>query len=119
LVRSDGHPPHTLAGSTVETAPGDVRDRASLEAAFAGAEVVFHLAALISINGGQRGRVWATNVEGARNVGAAAHACGVRRLVHCSSVHAFALAAVAGVLDETAARATTPDHAVYDRSKAA
>jgi dihydroflavonol-4-reductase len=108
-----------LAGLAIETASGDVCARDSLKAAFAGADLVFHLAAVISINGGQRGRVWATNVDGARNVGAAARACGVRRVVHCSSVHAFALAGCQGVLDETSPRALAPTHAIYDRSKAA
>jgi dihydroflavonol-4-reductase len=122
LVRPAGEGGHELgplAGVSVETVSGDVRDRASLEAGFAGAELVFHLAALISINGGQRGRVWATNVDGAANVGAAARACGVRRVVHCSSVHAFALAGHEGTLDESSPRALARGHAVYDRSKAA
>src|SRR5439155_14692897 len=57
--------------------------------------------------------------EGARNVGAAARACGVRRVVHCSSVHAFALADHHGSLDESSPRAIAPGHAIYDRSKAA
>jgi dihydroflavonol-4-reductase len=113
------HDRRALAGVSIETVAGDVRDLASLEAAFAGAELVFHLASLISINGGQRGRVWATNVDGAANVGAAARACGVRRLVHCSSVHAFALAEIAGTLDESSPRALSSRYAVYDRSKAA
>ena len=48
----------------VEIVKGDVRDRASLVKAFAGARIVYHLAARISIIGEQRGLVRAINVGG-------------------------------------------------------
>lgn len=107
-----------LRALRVTVVPGDVGDPAALAAAFAGADVVYHLAAFISILGGHGGRVWATNVTGAGNVGAAARAGGVRRLVHCSSVHAFALDGVTGAIDESSPRAGDR-HPVYDRSKTA
>jgi dihydroflavonol-4-reductase len=112
-----------LAGVEVERVRGDVRDAASLRQAFAGAEVVYHLAAMISISGDPRGDVRTVNVEGTRNAAEAALAAGVRRLVHCSSVHAFDLYrpdARGGTIDEAWPRvpdATT--HFAYDRSKAA
>jgi len=86
--------------------------------AFAGAEVVFHLAAMISISGGHGGRVEAINVAGVRNVAEAALRAGVRRLVHCSSIHAYQLDGVRRV-DETSARSTQAWQGAYDRSKAA
>lgn len=108
-----------LDGLDLELARGDVCDAASLERAFAGAEVVYHLAAMISIAGGRGGRVAQVNVEGARNAAEAAHRCGVRRLIHCSSIHAYRMAGVRGVVDETGA-AVTPGRAfAYDASKAA
>ena len=61
----------------------------TLRRAFAGAETVFHLAALISIEGDLGGRVTRTNVEGAHNAARIALECGVSRYVHVSSVHAF------------------------------
>lgn len=103
----------------IETVRGDVRDPGSLAAAFAGAEVVYHLAALISISGDQGGLVPAINVDGAGNVARVALECGVKRLIHFSSIHAFDQAPLDQVLDETRARATARRHPAYDRSKAA
>jgi dihydroflavonol-4-reductase len=108
-----------LEGLGVEMVRGDVRDPASLAEAFAGAEVVYHLAALISISGDQGGLVPAINVEGAGNVARVALECGVRRMIHFSSVHAFDQAPLDQALDETRARATSRRHPAYDRSKAA
>ena len=60
-----------------------------MRAAFQGSDLVYHLAAIISIDGDQGGLVPDTNIRGARNVAESALACGVRRLVHTSSIHAF------------------------------
>jgi dihydroflavonol-4-reductase len=97
----------------------DVRDAAAMRRAFEGADVVYHLAGVISVVGGMRGLVESVNVGGTRNVAEAALAAGVRRLVHCSSVHAFDLAAAAGrVLDESSPRAVGRGIPAYDASKA-
>jgi dihydroflavonol-4-reductase len=112
----------SLEGLEVERVTGDVRDEASLRAAFAGAEIVYHLAAVISISGDANGMVREVNVEGTRRVAEAALAAGVRRLVHCSSVHAFDLyrGDLAAPVDETWHRVPdAPSHFAYDRSKAA
>ncbi len=95
----------------------DVLDRSALVEAFDGIEVVFHLAAVISVAGDPTGEVWRINVGGTGNVADAALAAGVRRLVHASSVHAFDLARCEEPLDETGPRADAPDLPVYDRSK--
>jgi dihydroflavonol-4-reductase len=102
----------------VESTRGDVRDAESLRRAFEGAELVFHLAARISITGAQGGLVDAINVQGAQNVAEAAVAAGARRLVHVSSVHAFDHGDPAQPLTEAAPRPTAR-HPAYDRSKAA
>jgi dihydroflavonol-4-reductase len=107
-----------LEGLDVETVRGDVLDAESLRAAFTGAEVLYHLAAVISIVGDAHGKVRAVNVVGAENVARAALECGVGRMVHCSSVHAFDMTR-RGSIDETGPR--VPDdaaYAAYDRSKA-
>jgi nucleoside-diphosphate-sugar epimerase len=97
----------------------DVRDHAAMRAAVDGAQCVYHLAAIISLVGGRRGRVASVNVGGVRVVGEAARAAGIR-MVHCSSVHAFDLTAPSeGPLDETHPRATDRRLPAYDRSKAA
>jgi dihydroflavonol-4-reductase len=97
----------------------DVRDGEAMRAAVDGAERVYHLAAVISLVGGKRGRVASVNVNGVRAVGEAARGAGVR-MVHCSSVHAFDLTRATGdPIDESHPRATDRRLPVYDRSKAA
>jgi nucleoside-diphosphate-sugar epimerase len=66
---------------------GDVRDEAALKEAFAGADVVVHLAFLIV--GGGRETTRAINVEGTLNAFRAAAAAGVTRFVYASSVAAY------------------------------
>jgi len=51
VVRDDAR---AVEGLDVERVQADVLDPDSLKAAFDGAEVVFHLAALISITGGRK-----------------------------------------------------------------
>jgi dihydroflavonol-4-reductase len=106
-----------LDGLDVERVPGNVLEPETLQRAFDGVEVVFHLAAVISIAGDPRGSVRRTNVGGAHNVATAARAARVRRMVHCSSIHAFDFAGTKGVVDERSARASTTRHFAYDRSK--
>lgn len=106
-----------LDGLDIERVPGNVLEPVTLAQAFEGVDVVFHLAAMISINGDPRGMVGRINVTGTRNVAAAARAAGVRRMVHCSSIHAFDLVGATGVVDETSARASSRRHFAYDRSK--
>ncbi|MCP3982103.1 MAG: NAD-dependent epimerase/dehydratase family protein [bacterium] len=109
----------SLEGLDVEYAHGDVLDSPSLRAAFEGAERVYHLAALISIDGNRGGAVPAINVRGARNVAEAALDAGVGRLVHCSSIHAFDQEPLGRPLDEQRSRADERGgHPAYDVSKA-
>ena len=66
---------------------GDVRDAAALKEAFAGADVVVHLAFLII--GGNKATTRAINVEGTLNAFRAAAAAGAKRFVYASSVAAY------------------------------
>lgn len=115
LVRDDVR---ALAGLDVEHTVGDVFDADALASAFAGSDVVFHLAALISITGAQGGRVHAVNVLGTRNVVRACLEAGVRRLVHFSSIHAFRQFPHEEVLDERRAPSDSGPAPAYDHSKA-
>jgi dihydroflavonol-4-reductase len=108
-----------LEGLDVEWCQADLRDSASALAALSGADLVYHLAAVISITGDPTGQVWATNVGGVANVAQASLHFGVRRLVHCSSVHAFDVELCRGRIDETSPRSVRAELPVYDRSKAA
>lgn len=67
---------------------GDVRDPAALEAAFAGADVVVHLAFLVASTA-SRDVSHAINVDGTVNAVRAAAAVGARRFVYASSVAAY------------------------------
>jgi nucleoside-diphosphate-sugar epimerase len=71
----------------MEYRQGDVRDRSALEGAFAGADVVVHLAFLIV--GGDQETTRSINVEGTLNAFRAAAAAGARRFVYASSVAAY------------------------------
>jgi len=109
----------TAADLDIEWIGGDILDQESLVAAFSGAETVFHLAALVSMDPGRAEEIHTTNVSGTRNVVEAALRCGVRRLVHVSSIHAFNQYPLDEVLDESRGPADGPRNAAYDRSKAA
>jgi dihydroflavonol-4-reductase len=97
LVHRDRKP---LEGLDVDFIKGDILDPQSLTRAFENAEVVYHLAAHISILKDEWPLLESVNVTGTRNVVAACLRCGVRRLVHFSTIH-------------------TMTQAPYDRSKAA
>jgi dihydroflavonol-4-reductase len=109
-----------IDGLPVEIVPGDVLDGQSLARALAGVEVVYHLAAKISAGWEKAARVREVNVEGARNVAQACLAARVRRLVHFSSIHAFAPGPGDALMDETCplAQARDLECGVYGITKA-
>lgn len=86
LIRKDSS---QFDGIECEKVFGDVTDPASLEKAFYGADVVYHLAGVIDINASDDNLVWSVNVGGTKNVVDACQKCGVRRLVYASSVDAY------------------------------
>lgn len=95
---------------------GDVLDLESMIRALDGAELVFHLVAMITL--AQRDeRAWTVNTVGVRTVARAALAVGARRMVHCSSVHSFDQLICKGQLDENSVRSSASSIPVYDRSK--
>jgi len=108
-----------LAGLDTEIVQGDIRDRESLYRAFSGAEAVYHLAAGISLLTDDWPRLEATNVIGTRNVVEACLRCGVRRLVHCSSVHALVQEPRCTPVDESRPLVDSRRCPPYDLSKAA
>ncbi len=91
-VRAVVHPTETteaIDGLNSEVVRADVREPGSLARAFAGADLVYHLAGIITIAGGQARLLEDVNVGGARNVARACLEAGVPRLVYTSSVHAL------------------------------
>lgn len=111
--------PQGLDDLDIEVVKGDVNDVASLRKVMDGAQTLYHLAAMISIDGDRDGRVFATNVQGAKNVATVAREAGVERMVHFSSVHAFDHHRP-GTIDEACPRVVDDEqrHFAYDRSKA-
>jgi nucleoside-diphosphate-sugar epimerase len=67
---------------------GDVREPAGLRAAFEGADVVVHLAFLVT-GAAPRATIRSVNVDGTLNVFRAAAEAGVQRFVYASSVAAY------------------------------
>jgi dihydroflavonol-4-reductase len=108
----------SLAGLDTEIVHADLGDPASLVSAFTGADTVFHVAGTVSITRGGLTRLRETNVEGTRNVLAACRQAGVRRLVYCSSIHAFVVPPRGSCITEDSP--VDPDRCTgsYDRSKA-
>ena len=96
---------------------GDLLEKVSLIPFLDGAEIVFHLAAKISITGGSHGSVRAVNTEGTRFMVELSKELGIKRFIHFSSIHAFRQEPHDQILDET--RPLVEDEALaYDRSKA-
>lgn len=116
LVHLDRKP---VAGLDVEIVQGDICDLASLSEAFKGVEVVYHLAAHISILKGEWPLLESVNVIGTRNVVEACLQSGVRRLVHFSSIHAIPQGPTDVSDDGAVLLAESRRYPPYDRSKAA
>jgi len=114
LVHGDSR---SIAGLDVELIHIDVRDEHSLQQAFAGVDVVYHLAAKISTTS-DTSDLESVNVGGTRAVVNSCRAAHVRRLVHFSSVHALAGRAGASPVDEHNPPADSDSDLPYDRSKA-
>lgn len=87
-VPGDPAPNLSEVRSRIEVVSGDLLDPASLDAAMAGCDTLFHLAAIFAIWLPIPRRMFDVNIEGTRNVMAAAQRAGVRRIVHTSSIAA-------------------------------
>ncbi|HYM62305.1 MAG TPA: hopanoid-associated sugar epimerase [Thermoanaerobaculia bacterium] len=105
-----------LDGLAVDLVEGDLRDGASLFRAMSGIRTVYHCAADYRLWARDPRELYASNVEGTRNVLAAAAKAGVRRIVYTSSVAAI------GIAHDGAADEETPMHpgdliGAYKKSK--
>lgn len=91
LIHQSERENRALADLNVERAEGDVLQRETLERAFRGVRIVYHLAGVIDITTNKKAleRMERVNVDGTRNVIAACRAAHVERLVYTSSIHAF------------------------------
>lgn len=111
------HHTNALEGLPVILIPGDVLDKKTLQPLLSGAEVVFHLAARISITGDKEGMVKKINLEGTSNMLEVTRSHRVSRFIHFSSIHAISQHPLQQPLDERRELVGTDGYS-YDRSKA-
>jgi dihydroflavonol-4-reductase len=106
----------SLSGLNLELVKGDVISITDLKELCDGCEVVFHLAAAISIlkNDPSCNRI---NADSCRNLVHAARSTGIKKIIHFSSIHAFRSDPLKEELNET--RELALDSLIsYDHSKA-
>lgn len=101
----------------IEWIEGDVRDIVSLEAAMIGVSTVIHCAAMISFVPEDAEAMMQINAEGTANVVDAALRCGVKKLIHISSVAAFCRPKGVALIDEHLDIKDSKDNFNYFRSK--
>ncbi len=95
-----------------------MRDVNSLIHAFRSAEIVYHLAGIVTVSSGNDDFLYQANVEGTKNVVNACLKNNVKRMVYVSSVHALKEPPYGTVIDETYNYDPECTRGIYDRSKA-
>jgi len=101
----------------VEIVHGDLLDSLSLKKLCKDVDVVFHCAAVISIDNYHRKIVWETNVTGTKNMVDASLAAGIKKFIHFSSIDAFQMPETNEVLKEENSL-TVKKSSIYNFSKA-
>jgi len=107
-----------LDGLDIEKSTGDILDLESLKKAFNGVDTVYHLASVISIMPGRDRKLVRCNHEGTKNVIEACIACGVKKLIYTSSIHALKEPPEGVTIDEKCSYDPDCRMGEYDRSKA-
>ncbi len=101
-----------------EAVQGDLDDAALLEAACAGCDVVFHVAAKADYwKDSDREALWRINVDGTRNVLAAAQKAGVSRIVFTSSASTLGIRPGLELADEASPFNLRPQQFYYAYTK--
>ena len=116
LVEPDT-PTANLDGLDVERVAGNVLDRAAVARAVAGADAVYHLAAIYRMWMPDDRPIYEVNVEGTKNVLYAARRAGARRIVHTSSIAAIGPGRDGELADEDTPFDYWKDGNAYIRSK--
>ena len=105
-------------GFNVELVKGNITDISTLDNAFKDVEVVFHTAAVISLDRKDKDLIRSVNVGGTENVCEMSLKHGVKKLIHFSSVDAFVREPLEDPLYENRSLVTDPNAVPYDLSKA-
>jgi len=116
LVRSASPRAH-LAGLDLEFVEGDLRDRNSLDRAMAGTRYLFHVAADYRLWARDPNEIYASNIDGTRNLMEAAMAAGVERIIYTSSVATLGLRSDGAPADESRPLREEQGIGAYKRSK--
>ncbi len=99
LVRN---PTKQIFHADVEVYQGDILDITSLEKALYGISTIYHCAAYISYHPSDYDIMYKTNVEGTANIVNVALHCGVKKLVHISSIAALGVRPSSMAINEEA-----------------
>jgi dihydroflavonol-4-reductase len=118
LVRGKSPRAH-LAGLDLEFFEGDLRDRKSVARAIAGMRYVFHVAADYRLWARDPSEIFASNVEGTRNLMEEAMRAGVERVIYTSSVATIAVRSDGMAADESSPLREDQGIGAYKRSKIA
>ena len=84
----------------IQWVKGDMLDIHSLTDALSGVDEVYHCAAIISFDPGEKARMIQSNTDGTSNLVNACLATGVRKFCHVSSIAALGRAENEGLIDE-------------------
>jgi dihydroflavonol-4-reductase len=118
LVRVTSPRTH-LAGLDLDFFEGDLRDRNAIGRATSGMRYVFHVAADYRLWARDRSEIFASNVDGTRNLMEEALRAGVERIVYTSSVATIALRSDGTAADESIPLREDQGIGAYKRSKIA
>ena len=105
-----------LQHENIELVYGDINDRAALDQAMAGVDIVFHLAAYVELGIVDEVKMSRINIDGTQAVLDAARSAGVSKLLYCSTIGIFG-DTQGTVIDETFVRTQTDFSSGYDRTK--
>ena len=105
-------------GFDVELVKGNITNISTLDTAFKDVEVVFHTAAVISLDRKDKDLIRSVNVGGTENICEMSLRHGVKKLIHFSSVDAFVREPLDDPLCENRSLVTDPNAVPYDLSKA-
>ena len=102
----------------IDIIKGDITNKESLYKLIEDVDVVFHLAAVISIEGNSKGFLNDNNVIGTRNLIEVCQEKQIKRFIHFSSIHALSQYPLNEELTEKNSLAGQDSYA-YDQSKSA
>jgi dihydroflavonol-4-reductase len=117
LLLRPGQATPQFAALAYERVAGHLGELTALQAGCAGADLVVHLAALVSFRSEDRAAMFAVNTEATAALAAIARTAGVRRFLHASTISAVAYRDRPEAVDENAPYNFGPLQLAYHDSK--